>query len=80
MKVIDMGQVRDLLKDWDDVAKAIRQGRIKAWALTLRSTEGKEAVYFGGDFKDDSGARLNASMAMSWEMTKQADFANSNIR
>jgi hypothetical protein len=72
-RVVNLGEVKDLLKSWDDVRQQILSGHLKAFALTLQDRSGKEAVYYGGVYKSDRAAGLKASMRQSWEMTQVAD-------
>lgn len=72
-KVVDMRGVRDLLADWEEVRQRILHGGIKAWAVSVRDDQGREAIYVGGSYKQDPDAACKAAMRMSWEQTKIAD-------
>jgi hypothetical protein len=72
VKVVNLGVVSSLLKEWEAVRQHILQGDIAGGSVCLRSPEGRETIYLFGIYKRDSESALRASMRMSWEMT-QAD-------
>lgn len=72
-RVVNLGEVRDLLKSWDEVREHIRTGQVKAFALTVQGMDGEEAIYHGGGFKTDRQAALKAGLRQSWAMTKAAE-------
>lgn len=69
MKVVDIHEVRDLLRDLDALRERVRRGGVKAWAMSVTDSRGKQEVHLGGTHKKDSAAALRASMAASWAMT-----------
>jgi hypothetical protein len=71
-KVVNLGEVRDLLQSWEEVRQHIVKGDIRAFALTIQELQGREAVYYGGLYKSDPAAALKAGLRQSWELTKAA--------
>jgi hypothetical protein len=69
VKVINLGEARDLLAAWEDVRRHILAGRIKGYALNIRDMNGKDTIYLAGEFKTDPAKALKASLRMSWPMT-----------
>jgi hypothetical protein len=74
MKVVQLGECRDLLRHWDKVRRHILRGKVKGWGITLLSEDGQETIFVAGDYEQDPAARLQASLRLSWELTRQGDF------
>lgn len=69
-KIVNLGQVRDLLSEWERVKDEIRAGRIEGFALMVRAPNGGEAIYVGGHYKSNPHEatrcvlRLSAALVM----------------
>lgn len=72
-RVVQIGEVRDLLKSWEDVRAKIVSGKVKSFALTVQDMDGIEAIYMGGAYKANAGMALKAHLRQSWAMTKTAE-------
>lgn len=70
-KVVNLGDVRDLLGVWDKVRQQLAKGQSKGFALCLMDESGKETIYLGGHYECNAQDALKAAMAISWERTKQ---------
>jgi hypothetical protein len=81
--VVNLGQVRNLLAEWDKVREHIIAGDIAGWAATIRNNSGRETVYLGGVFRNDSRLTLSAALRMSTARVMEEDeppaFANSQF-
>lgn len=73
MKVVQLGQVKDLLKEWDVVREAMRGSRITGFSICLRGPAGEEAIFTGGHYKTNAVDAARVAMRMSWERTKEED-------
>jgi hypothetical protein len=73
VKVVHLGEARDLLAKWEDVRKAILKGNVGSFCITIRDHWGKDSIYMAGHFDKDPAAALKASLRMSWEVTKLED-------
>lgn len=73
MKVVDLGECRDLLRRWEDVRTLIVQGRIQALAMTVLCRDGSQSVHLAGRYSDDPQAALDAALRMSWHITKDKE-------
>jgi hypothetical protein len=73
LKVVNLGEARDLLAQWEEVRKHILRGTIRGYALTVRDEASGEAIYLAGDFRRDGAAALKAGLLMSWEITKAGE-------
>jgi hypothetical protein len=76
VKVVQLGQVKDLLKEWEAVRDAIRGGRLTGFSICLRGPVGDEAIYTGGHYKTNAVDAARVAMRMSWERTKEEDARN----
>lgn len=63
--VVNLGQVRNLLAEWEKVREHIVAGSIEGWAATIRSKAGVETVYLGGVYREDSQLALSAGLRLS---------------
>jgi hypothetical protein len=70
MRVVHLGEVRDLLTKWDEVRAAILRGEVDGFWVALRAPTGKEAIYMGGHYADNPGSAMKITMRVSWERTK----------
>lgn len=64
-KVVNLGQVKDLMAEWDKVRQGILVGRVEGWAATLRCADGREVVYLGGVYKTDRALASRAALKQS---------------
>ena len=71
--VVDLRNCRDLLNAWSAMRARIVKGEIHGLAMCVKDENGVETVLFAGDYRDEPGAALRASLSMSWELTKQDD-------
>lgn len=62
--VRNLGQVRDLLAEWDRVRSGIVAGRVCAFHVTLCDGD-SETIYIGGAYKDDPERALRAVLRVS---------------
>lgn len=70
MRVINLGQHRDLLKSWDEVQGHLRRGKARGFALMLIDQDGSEAVYLGGSCKSNPEEAARAGLQISLEVVK----------
>lgn len=75
--VVQLSGCRDLLQVWAAVRAKILSGEIRGIAICELDWQGRESVTFAGDYRDDPEAALKAALSLSWELTKGADFKNS---
>lgn len=71
MQVIDLGQHRAMLKSWDEVQAHLRRAHAKGFALMLMDQGGEEAIYLGGEYKDDPQAAARAGLRLSLAVVKK---------
>lgn len=64
-KVVNLGQVKDLMSEWEKVRQSIIAGQIEGWAATLRCADGLEVVYLGGVYKRDRALASRAALRQS---------------
>lgn len=64
-KVVHLGQVKDLLAEWDKVRQRIVAGSMGGFYTALCDAEGHEAIFWGGVYKEDSGAALKAMLKVA---------------
>lgn len=64
-KIVNLGQVRDLLAEWEKVRAAIMTGKIDGWFAAFRDTEAQESIYMGGVYKEDPQEALKAALRVS---------------
>lgn len=76
-RVVNLGDVRNLMASWDEVGRRIKAGRIGAYAITIQDDEGRETVYMAGKFKSEPAQGLRASLRMSMEINRQVDAGTS---
>lgn len=69
MVVVQLKNCRELLNAWDAVRSQIIRGEVDGLAACLRGVKG-EQVMFAGEYLADPEAALQASLALSWELTK----------
>jgi hypothetical protein len=69
-RVVNLGEVKDLLASLEDLRQHILKGEIRAFAVTLQGPEGKETVYLGGVYKRDYASALMAGLKQSWVVTQ----------
>jgi hypothetical protein len=73
MRVVHLGEVRDLLTKWDEVRAAILRGEADGFWVALRAPTGKEAIYMGGHYAANPSSAMKVCMRVSWERTKTAE-------
>lgn len=71
-KVIELGEVRDLLETWGQVRDFIRTGRVRGFALMLEDQAGNEAIFMGGAMRTDAQAGARAGMLVSMEAMRRS--------
>lgn len=72
-RVVNLGQVRDLMTEWETVRGEILAGRVDGFALMVRAGEGREAIFVGGALKADPTAALKAILKLSAARTQVED-------
>lgn len=72
-KVVNLGQVRDLLAEWDKVKAHIVSGNIAGFHAAFRDTEQNETVFMGGVYRDDPSAAARSALRMSAYRTLTED-------
>jgi hypothetical protein len=77
--VVHLGEVRDLLKRWDEVRKAMTGQKVKGFAITLLTENDEERVFLGGAYQKDSEKALKAFLSMSIELNHHRDFLDSGL-
>jgi hypothetical protein len=75
MRVVHLGEVRDLLTKWDEVRAAILRGEADGFWVALRAPTGREAIYMGGHYAANPDSAMKITMRVSWELTKAAKAA-----
>lgn len=60
-KIVDLGQVRRLLAEWDAVRVDIANGRVSAWAAV---DEAQTNLRLGGTFRNNTRAALQGLLKM----------------
>lgn len=64
-KIVNLGQVRDLLAQWEMVRELILSGRLTGFHLAVQEFDGGESIYSGGVYRTDHEAALRAVMKTS---------------
>ena len=72
-KVVNLGRVRELLPQWETVKAAILAGKTQGFSVTLIDDEGRDTVYIGGVYREDSRKALRAAMQQSAARTLLED-------
>lgn len=72
MKVVNLGEARDLLAQWGQVKKHILKGDIKGFAICIKDDNGLEFVYLGGQYKADPQGAARVALRMSWELEQSS--------
>lgn len=73
IKVVSLGQVRDLLAEWDRVKAHIVGGKITDFHAVFRDSEMNEAVFAGGVYREDPAEAARAALRMSAYRTLTED-------
>jgi hypothetical protein len=63
-KIVHLGQVRDLLAEWEQVRQAILAGQVDGFHTALRRGTA-ETIYLGGVYKEDPHAAARAVLRVS---------------
>lgn len=71
MKVIDLGECRELLARWDEVRQHILNGEIAGFTICMKDHRGREAVFLAGEYEKNPVLALKAAMEMSRQLTKR---------
>lgn len=82
MKVVHIGECRELLKGMEAMRARILRGEVKGFAATVLGWDGREKAYFAGQYREDKEAACKAALRMSWELDRQAnggDFADTDL-
>jgi hypothetical protein len=66
-----MVESRDLLKCWEQIKAQVAKGR--SFAVCIEGQNGEDSVFLAGRYRHDRARALDASMRISWELTKAAD-------
>lgn len=69
--IVDLSKCRDLLDLWNAVRVQIVNGEFHGLAVCAKDARGAETVFFSGTYRDAPNAALQASLSMSWELTKR---------
>jgi hypothetical protein len=64
-KIVVLGQVRDVLAEWERARSAFLTGKYKGFYLHLQNEEGGDTVFVGGVHKEDSYAATKAMLKVS---------------
>lgn len=64
-KIVQLGEVRDLLAELDVVRQRVLAGDIAGWYGVLRDTDGEEVIYLGGLHKTDAAVALRSALKLS---------------
>lgn len=64
-KVVNLGNVRDLLAEWDRVRLHILAGGITGFQAAFCDTNVSETIFLGGVYRDDPAASLRVALKMS---------------
>jgi uncharacterized protein YbaA (DUF1428 family) len=71
-KVVSLGQVRDLLAEWDRVKAHIVSGKITGFHAAFRDSDMNETMFAGGVYRDPAEA-ARAALRMSAYRTLTED-------
>jgi hypothetical protein len=63
--VVYMGAVRELLTELDRVRADVLAGEVLGWGGSVTYSDGREVVYLGGCFRDDSACAARAMLKVS---------------
>jgi hypothetical protein len=61
-KIRDLGQVRDILAEWEMVRQALVAGVVAGFHVGLLDQNGAETIYVGGVYKSDPEAAARAAL------------------
>lgn len=67
VRVINLGQTRELLAEWDKVRAAILAGHLSGFHAGVRTTLGVDTIFLGGVFRDDPMAAMHGILRASAE-------------
>lgn len=79
-KVIQLGQIRDLLTEWDKVRQRIIAGKLSGFSIILMGDADRETVILGGVYQDDPQAAVRAALRMSAARTLAEDRAAKTLQ
>lgn len=65
--VIFMGAVRELLSELDKLRADVLSGQIEGWGGSVTYADGREVIYLGGSFREDSASSARAMLRVSAE-------------
>lgn len=65
MKVVRLGEVRDLLAEWEKVRSGIACAEISGFSITVRKADGRETCYIGGHYRASPAAAARVALKMS---------------
>lgn len=71
--VVNLGQVRDLLAEWERVKAHIVGGKITGFHATFRDSEQTETTFAGGVYREDPAQAARAALRMSAYRTLTED-------
>jgi hypothetical protein len=78
LKVVQLGDVRDMLAKLDQVRAVVQRGQVKGFSLTILEKDDSQHVFMGGELRHNSELNLKVAMRNSWEQTKHKDFCRSS--
>jgi hypothetical protein len=64
-KIVDLGEIRDVLVEWDRVRTHLLTQRAKGFQLAIIGPDESEAIFTGGIYKQDPLRALSASLKCS---------------
>lgn len=73
VKVIDLSECKNLLAKCDELRALILRGKVQGWAMCFKNHRNEETIFLAGNYERNADQALEASMNISWEMTKLED-------
>jgi hypothetical protein len=64
-KIVDLGQIRDIVSEWGRVREHLATRKAKAFQLVLMGDDDEETVFIGGIYKQDPQRALSAALKCS---------------
>lgn len=73
MTVINLGQYRDLLREWEELRGIIIKARSRGGTVCLTDEDGNESIHLLGTHRQDPQAAMDAAMRLVIELNRSQD-------
>lgn len=80
MNVVNISEVRDMLRGMEVMRDRVLKGKAKGFAVTALDWDGTECVYFVGQYRGDKEAACAAALRMSWAMERHSTQPDADLQ